>query len=285
MAVILWIASPAVTQTVKDPQQELTRLQEKVKAMQTADQQLKGQIATLKKVQENLEQDVRRSIAAGDSVMRAGLDSVRVANDRGLRNEQADASLRSSLALQQNLVIIALVLAVCLLLLFIWQRRMVRTLAQLHDADVKKLESMAEKQSMEMAAKIAELDKGLSSKIGGLQVSISDQSKRTEEQFAAVAVQLSSGIGNLREELHQTCGKIVSDHRYDIEGEKKSREDAVSELIRKVSAVDEKAETGMTGAMSFMKQETESYRKELADLKKAMQDAARNPKGRGTSAE
>ena len=185
IAVILWIASPGVAQTVKDPQQELTRLQEKVKTLQSADQQLKGQVASMKKDQEMLAQEVQSSLAAGDSVMKAGLDSIRVANDRGLRNEQADASLRSSLSLQQNLVIIALVLAVCLLLLFIWQRRMVRTLAQLHDADVKKLESMTEKRSAEMAAKIAALDEGLSSKIVGLQASLSDQSKRTEERFCS----------------------------------------------------------------------------------------------------
>lgn len=284
LAGLVCIWSVAAAQSVKDPQQELNQVQQKIRTLQSADQQIKGQVSTLKKDQAALTQEVKSSLNAGDSLMKAGTDSLRVANERGQKNEEAITSLRSSLSLQQNLVIIALVLVICLFLLFLWQRRMVRTLAQSHEADVKKLQDA----------------------LAGI-------SRKTEEEAASLKMVLMGELENVKALLKQTTERITADQKISLEAEKNRREEAVSvldkklsaadeataglnkklsavdetvaSLNKKLSAVDEKAGSAAEGAMSFAKQEAEHCRKDLADLRKTIQEVSKSSKGRGNSAE
>jgi hypothetical protein len=228
---------------------------------------------------------VKSSLNAGDSLMKAGMDSVRVANERGLKNEQNVASVRSSLSLQQNLVIIALVLVICLFLLFIWQRKMVRTLSQVHEADRKKLQDLIDTNGKALSAKLSAVQDDFSSKSRAQLDAISELSHKTEEKVGSVRTALSGELETLKQQMKQSEEGILAGHRKEMDGEKNKREEAVNALNKKLSAVDEKTEAGMAGVMTYMTQETENYRKELGELRKTLQEVSKTAKARGNTAE
>ncbi len=274
-----------LAQTPKDPQQELNQVQQKIKVLQSADQQIKGQVNVLKKDQAALEQQVKTSLTAGDSAMKAGLDSVRVANTRILQNEKEISSLRSSLSLQQNLVIVALVLVVCLVFLFLWQRKMIRTLAQAHEDDMKKARESAEAASSDLSNKVMSVKEDLASKHLALQDQIGMASRNAESKAESVKSALLAELSGLDEKLRRTDERITLEQKSGLEAEKAARESLVAELKKKISGLEDKVGTETASALTFMKQETESYRKELADIRKSLQEVSKIPKGRGNSAE
>jgi hypothetical protein len=285
IACILCAGILTIAQTPKDPQQELNQMQQKIRTLQSADQQIKGQVSIIKKDQAGLEQQVRTSLNAGDSAIRAGLDSVRVANSRLVQVETDIASLRSSLSLQQNLVIIALVLVICLVLLFLWQRRIVRAMAQVHEEDIKKTREMAENASADLLKKMDKLKEEFSSQHIALRDNLETASRKAESRADSVKELLSADLSKLDDRLRTTDERISLEHRNGLETEKTHREKAFAELNKKISNLDEKVDSSAVRTFDFLKQEAETHRKELSEIRKSIQEVSRIPKGRGNSAE
>jgi Tfp pilus assembly protein PilO len=274
VAGLVLVQAMGFAQTSKDPQQELIQAQQKIRSLQASDQQIKAQVATLKKDQAKLEADIQKSVTAGDSLMKATMDSIRISNERSVNNEKETASVRSSLSLQQNLVIVALVMVVCLFLLFLWQRRMIRTLASVHEADITKMTGKMELQAGEISAKV-----------GRLQDQLSQASLKSEEKIGSLKALLSKELAGLTDSLNQTAGQIREDHRAGMAAEQKSRGEEISALTLRLAALDEKLDTGLDAAISHLKHETENHRKEVAEIRKTLTEVSKSQKGRGSSAE
>jgi len=274
VAGLVLVQAIGFAQPSKDPQQELSQAQQKIRSLQASDQQIRAQVAALKKDQAKLEADIQKSATAGDSLMKATMDSIRISNERSLNNERETASVRSSVSLQQNLVIVALVMVVCLLLLFLWQRRMVRALASLHEADITKMTGKMELQASEISAKISRL-----------QETLSEATVKTDEKIGSLKSLLSKEMTEMADNLKQTAGQIREDHRAGMAAEQKSREDGLSAMTLRLAALDEKLDAGLDAAISHLKHETENHRKEVAEIRKALQDVSKSQKGRGSAAE
>lgn len=274
VAGLVLVQAMVFAQISKDPQQELTQAQQKIRSLQAADQQIRSQISAIRTEQATLQSEVQRSVMTGDSTMKATMDSIQISNERNLGNQKEIASLRSSLSLQQNLVIIALVLLACLILIFLWQRRLLRSLASVHEADIKTMAGKMEFQAGEISAKI-----------GKLQDHVTEASLRSEEKIGSVKTLLSNELSALTDSLKSTAGQIREDHRADMGAEQKNREEGISGLTLRLAALDEKLDSGLDAAISHMKHETENHRREVSDIRKTLAEVSKSHKGRGSSAE
>lgn len=282
---LLCIGIMTCAQTANDSWQELGQLKQKIRSLQASDQQIKTQIGAVRKDIVAMDQKTTRSINAADSVSTEAMNSIRSANEQSATNKQEIDALRSSVSLQQNLMVIALVLIVCLILLFLWQRRALHSLARSHEEDIRKTEKSIADSVEELSGKMQAQQEHFQEKVRDTEVQFTNLFQQTEARIVAVKTGMTVDLGNLKDLFNHVSDRLSTELRSGLETEKRSREDIVTALKGKWTVLDEKTESVREESLTFTKQEAERIRKELAEFRKSLQEISRAPKARGNAAE
>jgi len=282
---LLSIGILTCAQTANDPWQEIGQLKQKIRMLQSSNQQIKTQLGAIRKDMVAMDQKMTRSIHSADSVRSEAVNFIRSANEQSNSNKQEINALRSSVSFQQNLLVIALVLVVCLVLLFLWQRKALHALARSQEEDIRNAEKSMAESVEEISGKMQEQQEHFQKQVREMEVQFTNMHQQTEARIVAVKTGMNVDLGNLKDLFNHVSDRLSTELRSGLETEKRSREDIVTVLKGKWTVLDEKAESIREESLTFARQEGERIRKELAEFRKSLQEISRGPKARGNVAE
>ena len=271
---LIVLQSFVFAQPAKDPRQDITLLEKQVKALQTANRQANAQIMGLKQEQAGLQAEVGRLRASGDSLMKASMDSAGIANMRSRDLAGDIKSVRASLSFQQNLLMVALVLVCCLFLLFLWQRRTMRTISLLHEADINRMHDQADRLAGELSAKISQM-----------QDLLSETSLRTHEKVNILKNAMAADLAGIRNHVDECLKAATEEHQAGIAAERNVREEGAKRVHALLSTLEEKLDAGLEASGASRKQAEERYMNDLAELRKGLLELAKKRKARVAEAD
>jgi hypothetical protein len=267
-----------LAQAVKDPQQELNQLQQKVKSLQGSDQKIRAQVNELQNSQVQAKMEVGVSMKQLDSLMKANRDSMTVANNMARENAAGIGHINSSMMLFKILAIAAILLSLVVLFMLFRLRTGLMNLKEEEDLKIK-----AEDEKLEQ--KTGEIFLKLQKNADDFGVKIQSAETRMNEIRGALSQEISGGLDGLKKDLSQAKTELKGE----LDAQAKKQEAGTAESGHRFSELGTRLDSNLNSVKGELQKLESKWKTELAsaaeklgkeavDLKKSLQSFLKHPK-------
>jgi|WetSurMetagenome_2_1015567.scaffolds.fasta_scaffold131188_1 hypothetical protein len=265
-------------QAVKDPQQELNQLQQKVKSLQGTDQKIRAQVNELQNSQTQAKMEVGVSMKQLDSLMKANRDSLTVIGNAARENATAISGINSSTLLYKVLAIAAVLLSLVLVFLVLRLRNALAGLKEEEDLKIREVDEKLEKKISDLLAKVEKNTDDLGVKIQSAEM-------RMNEIRGALSQEISGGLDGLKKDLSQAKTEL----KEGLEAQSKKQEAGAAESGHRFTELGTRLDSSLNTVKGELQKLEGKWKTELAsaaeklgreavDLKKSLQSVLKHPK-------